>query len=87
MIRFRVPIFAMIVLLGPAVAQETTPSFTNRLVAAALERTFHDVTYDGSYRQLNYPDGDVPDHIGAGPKLEDALFEYPISGHYRYANP
>ncbi len=23
-------------------------------------------------------------NIGAGPKLEDMLFEYPISGHYRY---
>ena len=64
MIQFRVTIFATIVLLGPVVAQETTPSFTNRLVAAALERTAHDVTYDGSYRQLDYPGGDVPDHIG-----------------------
>ncbi len=24
-------------------------------------------------------------NIGAGPKLEDALFDYPITGHYRYA--
>lgn len=24
-------------------------------------------------------------NIGAGPQLEDMLFEYPISGHYRYA--
>lgn len=24
-------------------------------------------------------------NIGAGPKLEDMLFNYPISGHYRYA--
>lgn len=23
-------------------------------------------------------------NIGAGPKLEDMLFEYPLSGHYRY---
>ena len=23
-------------------------------------------------------------NIGAGPKLEDMLFDYPISGHYRY---
>ena len=26
-------------------------------------------------------------NIGAGPKLEDALFEYLITGHYRYAKP
>lgn len=24
-------------------------------------------------------------NIGAGPKLEDMLFDYTISGHYRYA--
>lgn len=24
-------------------------------------------------------------NIGAGPKLEDMLFDYPITGHYRYA--
>lgn len=24
-------------------------------------------------------------NVGAGPKLEDVLFAYPISGHYRYA--
>lgn len=26
-------------------------------------------------------------NIGAGPKLEDMLFAYPITGHYRYALP
>ncbi|MEM7247139.1 MAG: DUF1287 domain-containing protein [Acidobacteriota bacterium] len=33
-------------------------------------------------------DGERPlivHNIGAGPKLEDVLFEYPITGHYRYA--
>jgi uncharacterized protein YijF (DUF1287 family) len=35
-----------------------------RLVRAALERTNHRVTYDGSYRRIDYPGGDVPDHIG-----------------------
>lgn len=39
-------------------------SFAARLVAGALERTRHDVTYDGSYRGLAYPGGDVPDEIG-----------------------
>jgi uncharacterized protein YijF (DUF1287 family) len=23
-------------------------------------------------------------NIGSGPKLEDILFDYPITGHYRY---
>ncbi len=35
-----------------------------KLVAAAIERTRHAVTYDGSYRRITYPGGDVPDSIG-----------------------
>ena len=35
-----------------------------RLVAAAIERTRHSVTYDGSYRRIAYPMGDVPATIG-----------------------
>jgi hypothetical protein len=31
-----------------------------RLVAAANERTKHEVEYDGSYFKLDYPNGDVP---------------------------
>ena len=31
-----------------------------RLVAAAVERTRHFVTYDGSYQHIAYPGGDVP---------------------------
>ena len=27
----------------------------------------------------------VVHNIGAGPKMEDVLFEYPITGHYRFA--
>lgn len=29
----------------------------------------------------------VVHNIGAGPKLEDTLFAYPITGHYRYVGP
>ena len=39
-------------------------SFPQDLVAAALERTTHTVRYDGSYRTIAYPGGDVPDNIG-----------------------
>ncbi len=35
-------------------------SMETRLVAAAVERTRHSVTYDGAYRRLGYPGGDVP---------------------------
>ncbi|NNJ90908.1 MAG: DUF1287 domain-containing protein [Gammaproteobacteria bacterium] len=35
-----------------------------QLVNAALERTSHNVRYDGSYLAISYPGGDVPDDIG-----------------------
>lgn len=35
-----------------------------KLVAAAIERTRHSVTYDGSYLGIAYPGGDVPTTIG-----------------------
>ena len=34
------------------------------LIAAAKERTSHDVKYDGSYFSISYPGGDVPKNIG-----------------------
>ncbi len=39
-------------------------SFERSLVEAALERTLHQVRYDGSYRKIGYPGGDVPDDVG-----------------------
>ena len=39
-------------------------SFEQALVAAALERTRQTVRYDGSYRAIAYPGGDVPAGIG-----------------------
>ena len=39
-------------------------TFFAALVAAALERTQHTVRYDGSYRTIPYPMGDVPDNVG-----------------------
>jgi uncharacterized protein YijF (DUF1287 family) len=34
------------------------------LVAAAVAQTRTRVTYDGSYRRIGYPGGDVPETIG-----------------------
>jgi uncharacterized protein len=34
------------------------------LVDAALERTTHQIMYDGSYHSIKYPGGDVPANIG-----------------------
>lgn len=39
-------------------------AFQQSLVAAALERTEHQVTYNGAYYRLDYPNGDVPANIG-----------------------
>jgi len=39
-------------------------SFEEDIVSALIERTTHDVRYDGSYLSISYPDGDVPDDIG-----------------------
>jgi uncharacterized protein YijF (DUF1287 family) len=38
--------------------------FEEQLVRAALERTQYSVRYDGSYRTIAYPNGDVPSNIG-----------------------
>jgi len=38
--------------------------FVEALTEAALERTTHRVVYDGSYRRIAFPNGDVPDRIG-----------------------
>jgi uncharacterized protein YijF (DUF1287 family) len=37
---------------------------TAPLVSAALAQTHTRVTYDGSYRRIAYPNGDVPESIG-----------------------
>lgn len=38
--------------------------FVESLVASAMERLSHRVIYDGSYRSIDYPGGDVPDNVG-----------------------
>ena len=42
----------------------STQDVGQRLVDAAMERTTHNVWYNGSYRRISYPGGDVPDSIG-----------------------
>lgn len=38
--------------------------FGSALSEAALDRTHHRVRYDGSYRRIEYPGGDVPPNVG-----------------------
>jgi uncharacterized protein YijF (DUF1287 family) len=47
----------------PVHAQEASPA-AGEIVRAALERTRQQVTYDGSYRAIGYPGGDVPANVG-----------------------
>lgn len=97
----------------PGTAQPTNrDSFFLRLVDAAIERASHEVVYDGGYRGIPYPGGDVVTwmlpgnlphiglitdrgsadgrrplivhNIGDGPEIEDSLFKFPVTGHYRY---
>ena len=65
MTRVRIVSAVLLLLLIPAsAAQDAHDDFSAGLVEAALERTKHRVTYDGSYRRIGYPGGDIPDHIG-----------------------
>ena len=54
--------------VGFARAQSPTPAphqdFTRRLVAAAVERTHHQVRYVSQYVRIPYPGGDVPADTG-----------------------
>jgi uncharacterized protein len=50
--------------LGWAQVRPPVNTFSERLVAAALERTQHEVIYDGAYHGIAYPGGDVPKGIG-----------------------
>jgi uncharacterized protein YijF (DUF1287 family) len=58
---------ALLVLAGRAAhadPPELPEGFAARLIAAAVAQTSQRVTYDGSYRRIKYPNGDVPAEIG-----------------------
>lgn len=48
----------------------TSALFGERLAAAALQQTKTPVSYDGTYRQISYPNGDIPSDKG---KAEDVI--------------
>lgn len=62
MSRFTSLVLLNLVLFVASHAQ--TPSFTERLVQAAIERTRHSVRYEPAYVRLDYPNGDVPADTG-----------------------
>lgn len=56
------PTLALVLWLLPLHSMAET--FSDKLVAAALDRTEHQVRYDGRYLRIAYPNGDVPADIG-----------------------
>ncbi len=58
----------LLICFSPVIAQnaqkKAAEDISTGLVQAAIERTAHQVTYNGSYRKIAYPGGDVPDNIG-----------------------
>jgi uncharacterized protein YijF (DUF1287 family) len=56
---------AVVLLVTSVAPQRPSPApQTGQLVAAAIAQTRTAVTYDGSYRRIPYPGGDVPETIG-----------------------
>ena len=51
-------------LLTLACINANAASFEEDIVSALLEWTTNDVAYDGSYRSIGYPGGDVPENVG-----------------------
>jgi uncharacterized protein YijF (DUF1287 family) len=60
----RRPLLMLLLLATWGVQAQVPGSFASRLVAAGMERLSHAVTYDGRYRSIAYPNGDVPDNVG-----------------------
>ena len=51
-----------VVIITPSINASTL--FEQDIVAASVERTTHQVTYNGAYLSIPYPNGDVPKNIG-----------------------
>lgn len=49
---------------SPSPARRLDTRFAQALIQAAVAQTSTRVTYDGSYRRIPYPGGDVPTSIG-----------------------
>ena len=63
---FRIPLLLAVVVLRIATPNLSYAenNFAEALSNAALERTKHFVIYNGSYKKISYPNGDVPAHFG-----------------------
>ncbi len=59
--RVSLTIVLLVALLGASLSGQ---AFADTVIAAAIEQTGHAVRYDGSYRRIAYPGGDVPADVG-----------------------
>lgn len=50
--------------LAQAPPRDARAAFVRQLIEAALAQTSERVDYDGSYRRIPYPGGDVPSSVG-----------------------
>jgi uncharacterized protein YijF (DUF1287 family) len=57
-------LFAFFILTAFIATPVAATVFEQDIVAASVERTTHQVTYDGAYLSIGYPNGDVPKNIG-----------------------
>jgi len=60
------------------ISPSTEQAFSQKLVAAAIERTHHQVRYISEYVRIPYPGGDVPD--GTGVCTDEIIRAYRVLG-------
>ena len=59
------PRFVLFAIYGAcAIALAQSAAASNELAEAAFARTSAEVVYDGRYQRIDYPNGDVPAHLG-----------------------
>lgn len=58
------PKFLLLITLVLLSKNSISQDFENDIVLAAIDRTTHDVQYNGAYFSMAYPNGDVPAQIG-----------------------
>lgn len=57
-------LFLVGLLVSATTLSQSLPGRSNALAAAALERTQHNVIYNGAYFRIDYPNGDIPAQFG-----------------------
>jgi len=64
MLRIVLFLLALTTALSTSIAAPEVKTFAEKLSDSAKERTNHVVIYNGAYRKISYPNGDVPNMYG-----------------------